>query len=91
MTLLFSPTFMRESKRLFRRNLRLGPIVEAVLKTLESNVFAPNLKTHKLKGKFEGYWSCSVEYDVRIIFKIVKADNENAVLLLSIGTHDDVY
>lgn len=54
-------------------------------------MFSSSLKTHKLKGEFEGYWSCSVTYDIRIIFKIVKDESEDAILLLSIGTHDEVY
>lgn len=54
-------------------------------------MFSPNLKTHKLKGRFEGHWSCSAAYDIRIVFKLVKYENEDAILLQTIGTHDEVY
>lgn len=91
MKLLFSPTFMRASKRLFKRNPNLIQIVEGILKILEYDLFSPNLKTHKLKGRFEGYWSCSVARNIGIVFKIVKDGNEEAVLLQTIGTHDEVY
>jgi addiction module RelE/StbE family toxin len=89
--LLFSPTFIRTSKRLIKRNAHLKMTVQATLKALESDLFNPNLRTHKLKGRFEGYWSCSVTYDIRIVFKIVKDENEDAILLQTIGTHDEVY
>ncbi len=91
MKLLYSPTFMRASKRLFKRNPNLSQIVEVIIKTLEHDLFSANLKTHKLKGRFEGYWSCSVARNIRIVFKIVKDDNEDAILLQTIGTHDEVY
>lgn len=91
MKLLYSPTFIKAAKRLFKRNAHLGEVVRAILKTLESDMFSPNLKTHKLKGRFEGYWSCSVAYDIRIVFKIVNDGSEDAILLQTIGTHDEVY
>lgn len=91
MKLLYSPTFMRASKHLFKRNPHLGKVVQAILETLETDLFSPNLKTHRLKGRLEGYWSCSVAYDIRIVFKIVKDEIEDAILLQTIGTHDEVY
>lgn len=36
------------------------------------NPFDERLKTHKLNGKFEGFWSFSVDYKYRIIFEISK-------------------
>jgi mRNA interferase YafQ len=89
--LLYSPTFMRASKRLLKRNAHLGIIVQAILEILETDLFNPSLKTHKLKGEFAGYWSCSVATDIRIVFKIVKDGDETAILLQTIGTHDEVY
>ena len=91
MKLLYSPIFMRASKRLFKRNPSFLQVVPAVLRTLEADMFSPSLRTHKLKGKFKDYWSCSVVRDIRIVFKIVKDGNEDAILLQTIGTHDEVY
>ena len=91
MKLLFSPTFLRTSKRLLKRNSRLRSTVGETLRVLEFDMFSASLRTHKLKGEFEGYWSSSVTYDIRIVFKIVKDNGEEAILLQSIGTHDEVY
>ena len=55
------------------------------------NAFHPSLKTHKLKGDHAGSWSCSAGYDLRIVFEFVKDDENEAILLQSIGTHDEVY
>jgi len=67
-------------------------IVEA-LRLLAVNPFAPQLETHKLKGKLSGSWACSAGYDLRIVFDFVKSgkDSTDDILLLAIGTHDEVY
>ncbi|NET83056.1 MAG: plasmid stabilization protein [Moorea sp. SIO1F2] len=51
------------------------------------------LRTHKLKGKLSGAWACSVEYDCRLIFNFEQNPDtlEEEILLIDIGTHDEVY
>jgi len=63
------------------------------LKLLSKDPFSPQLGTHKLKGKLLGSWACSVGYDWRIIFDFVKSEKqkEDDILLLGIGTHNEVY
>jgi len=54
--------------------------------------FHPTLKTHKLSGEFQGIWSASIDYKYRILFEFTIMNNsENAILLLNLGNHDDVY
>jgi mRNA interferase YafQ len=55
--------------------------------------FAPQLETHKLKGKLSGAWACSVGYDLRIVFDFVKSEGkqEEDIFLMDLGTHDEVY
>ena len=50
--------------------------------------FNPQLRTHKLTEKLGGLWAFSVSYDYRVIFKFIKGDE---VLLIDIGSHDEVY
>jgi len=61
------------------------------LRLLEADVSDPRLKTHKLKGKWDGCWACSGGYDFRIIFEFVRRGEEEIISLLLVGTHDDVY
>jgi len=58
---------------------------------LETDAFDPQLRSHKLKGELEGCWSCSAGYDLRIVFEFVQHQGSEAILLLSVGTHDEVY
>ena len=91
MKLIASKVFIRDSRRFLKRNPQYAKSVKATLSLLESDVFHPQSKTHKLKGRLKNSWACSVEYDLRIVFEIVKDDGEDAILLQTIGTHDEVY
>lgn len=51
-----------------------------------SDPFSPPLKTHKLKGELEDFWSFSIDFKYRIIFEF--NDGQNTVILHGIGTHD---
>lgn len=53
--------------------------------------FHPQLHTHKLKGKLADSWAASVTYELRIVFDFVEHEQDRAILLLSVGTHDEVY
>ena len=92
-TLIWGKTFVRALKRTVRKNPTLKQDIEETLRLLQENPFAPQLATHKLKGKLAGSWACSVGYDLRIVFDFVKSANqqEDDILLLEIGTHDEVY
>jgi len=53
------------------------------------NPFSVELKNHKLSGKLKDFRAIVIEYDCRIIFKMI--DKDTAALLISIGSHDEVY
>jgi mRNA-degrading endonuclease YafQ of YafQ-DinJ toxin-antitoxin module len=53
-----------------------------------ANPSNPELKNHKLSGQLKGLRAISVAYNCRIVFAMVE---ENTALLVSIGTHDEVY
>jgi len=76
-----------------RRRPDLYNDIAEALRLLLVNQFAPQLETHKLKGKLSGSWACSAGYNLRIVFDFVKAekDKDDDILLLAIGTHDEVY
>jgi addiction module RelE/StbE family toxin len=52
--------------------------------------FNLKLKTHKLSGKLKDMWSFSLDYDLRVVFYFTK-DKPKKVVLVDIGTHDEVY
>ena len=92
-TITFSSSFKRAYKSLLRKRPDLKPQIDAILIILATTPFEPTLQTHKLKGKLAGSWACSVEYDCRIVFDSVDNPETGAeeILLIDIGSHDEVY
>ncbi len=93
MILAVDPSFKRSLKRLTRKNPQLKEKVSEILDLLSADPFTPSLKSHKLTGQLDGWWSCSVSYDCRIIFGL-EQDLETGdvrILLIDIGSHDEVY
>ena len=91
MKLISSKTFVRDARRFLKRNAKFEESVKLTLKLMKEDVFNPKLKTHRLKGKLKNSYSSSVGYDLRIVFEFIEHDGEEAILLQTIGTHDEVY
>ena len=91
--LIWGATFIRAYKRTLKKYPHLKNSIEGTLRLLVDDPFALQLETHKLKGKLSGAWACSAGYDLRIIFEFIKDESktEDNILLLEIGTHDEVY
>jgi mRNA-degrading endonuclease YafQ of YafQ-DinJ toxin-antitoxin module len=65
--------------------------IEATLDQLSADPAHPSLKTHRLRGPLAGCWACSAEYDLRVVFAYTQHEGAEAILLLALGTHDQVY
>ncbi|MGB5772032.1 MAG: type II toxin-antitoxin system mRNA interferase toxin, RelE/StbE family [Crocosphaera sp.] len=89
--LLRSSAFVREAKKLVKKQPSMAQNLQNTLDLLSQDPFHPRLRTHKLKGDLKDSWSCNAGYDLRIIFAFVEYDKKRAILLESIGTHDEVY
>jgi addiction module RelE/StbE family toxin len=89
--LLQSAAFIRAARRLVKKNPEAAPNLEAALETLAEDAFRPALKTHKLKGELAGLWACSAAHDLRIVFEFVQHEGAEAILMQTVGTHDEVY
>lgn len=89
--LLQAAPFVRAARRLVKKHPEAAPILQAAFEALANDAFQPALRTHKLKGEFAGSWACSLGYDLRIVFEFVKHEGAEAILLQTVGTHDEVY
>lgn len=89
--LLRSTAFVRAARKIIKRAPRLADDLALALEQLEADPNHPSLRTHKLKGELKSSWACSAGYDLRIVFRFVRHDGKPAVLLETIGTHDEVY
>ena len=91
--LVWANSFKRAFKKTVRRQPELTDRIEQTLRRLADDPFDPALRTHKLKGQLSGAWACTVEYDCRIVFDFMQntQSDEEEIVLIDIGTHDEVY
>ena len=91
--LISTKTFEKSYQKFAAKNQVLRNAIAKTLTMLQLDAYDPALRTHKLSGKLSAYLACSCGYDCRILFVIEKKLNTNIenIVLLDIGTHDDVY
>ncbi len=91
--LVLTSKFKRAFRKFVRRDARLQKRIEDTLMQMQQDVFAPSLGTHKLSGTLEGLRASSCGYNCRIVFSIEQnpVDGVQVIVLLDIGTHDEVY
>jgi len=86
--LIADEPFLRILKKWRKKHPDLVERFEEKISLFTNKAFHPSLKTHSLSGNLEGYWALSITYEYRLIFRFL---SENQVLLIDIGTHDEVY
>lgn len=90
--LVSTKRFERAYRRFVRRNRRLQAHIDKTLVQMQTDVFDVSLRAHKLTGTLLGLWACSCGYDCRIVFELKQdEEDEEYLLLIDIGTHDQVY
>lgn len=87
--LVWTAAFTRSAQRFAQKHPDLRTRFAAVLRDLESDPFQSHLKLHPLSGSLKGLQAVSFTYDYRIILTIEVTEKE--IILLNIGSHDEVY
>ena len=87
MNIYLSKNFLISYKNVTKRNKTLKYEIKNKLNLYRKNPKHPSLRLHKLKGRFVESWSITIESNIRIIFTYVN----DGILLVDIGTHDEVY
>jgi len=90
---VLTPKFKRVFRKFVKRNKKLQKRIEETLEYMQKDVFAAHLGTHKLGGELSGLYACVCGYDCRIVFSVErnKEISSEVIVLLDIGTHDEVY
>lgn len=90
-TLLRSPAFGRDLRRWLKSHPDAAVSIEATLEPVSADAAHPLPRTHKLRGPLAGCWACSAGRDLRLVFEYAPHEGAEAILLLALGTHDQVY
>lgn len=62
---------------------------QKILEILELNPYHPSLHLHSLRGRLKGLSSVSINMSYRIVLEMVIQDND--IILVDVGSHDQVY
>lgn len=80
-TVHYTSHFLRSARKLPAGERR--KLLKAVEK-FERDPFDRSLKTHKLQGNLEDYWSFSMTYKIRVLFRFTE---KNEALFYEVGSH----
>ena len=81
--------FLRQARKFFKKHPDLRPCFADVLGDLQKDPFQQHLELHALSGKLAGCYAVSLTYSYRITLTLMVSEKE--IILLDIGSHDEVY
>jgi mRNA-degrading endonuclease YafQ of YafQ-DinJ toxin-antitoxin module/PHD/YefM family antitoxin component YafN of YafNO toxin-antitoxin module len=81
--------FERRARKFLRKHPDLRPALRDTLDDLSRDPFQPQLKLHPLSGNLAGVQAVSLTYSYRLTLLVRVTERE--IVLLDIGTHDEVY
>ncbi len=87
--IVFTPEYLELELKFLRKHRNLLDKYYKMLKILETNPFYPSLRTHKLHGRLNDFYSVSIDMQYRVLIKFVL--RENQLIPVDIGDHDNVY
>lgn len=94
--LVNSSSFDKNVSKYTKHDAKFKNEIIEILRILSENPYDPKLKTHKLKGTLKGSLSCSINFNLRLIFSFDTVKDKfgrkrEVIILETIGTHDEVY
>lgn len=87
--LLITESYLKRAQKFFMKHPEIFNQYEKVLKILCINPQHPSLRFHKLSGNLKGLSSVSINISYRLILRFIIKDKR--ILLIDIGSHDEVY
>ena len=87
--LVLTSRFERRIAKFKRAHPEINKQLAKVLRDLEADPFRGYLRLHPLKGEMEGLHAVRVTQAYRITLTLKVTEKE--IILLDIGSHDDVY
>ncbi|MDH5717844.1 MAG: type II toxin-antitoxin system RelE/ParE family toxin [Spirochaetia bacterium] len=87
--LIYTETYIKKAAKFAKKHPDLLKQYEKTLLLLEKNPYHPSLRLHKLEGRLSELYSVSINIMYRITIDfIIEEDN---IILINVGKHDEVY
>jgi len=87
--LVYPISYLRKVKKFLGKHPELVKQYEKTLQLLEYNPYHPSLRLHQLKGRLNDLSSISINMNYRLTIEFTVTENE--IILVNIGSHDQVY
>lgn len=87
--IIYSHSYIKRAAKFFKRHPELILQYRKTLELLEINPHHSSLRLHPLKGKLKGLHSVSINISYRLTLELIIAEKE--IVLVNIGTHEEVY
>jgi addiction module RelE/StbE family toxin len=84
-----SEQFLRQARKFFKKHPDLKARFATVLAALQQDPFQAGLGLHPLSGRLTGCHAVRLTYSYRITLTLLITEQE--IILLDIGSHDEVY
>ena len=87
MEILPSSYFSRKYKKFVKKHPQLSSKIDQKLELFRTDQNHPSLRLHKLSAKNAEVWSISISTEIRVLFTYTSG----GVILIDVGSHDEVY
>jgi mRNA-degrading endonuclease YafQ of YafQ-DinJ toxin-antitoxin module len=87
--ILYTDSYNKKAAVFLKKHPDLKSLYAKTLQLLELNPGHPSLKLHKLKGKHSDLYAVAINLNYRI--NLIFMMQEDQVIPLDIGSHDEVY
>ena len=88
-TLIYPDRYIRRARKFLRKHPEIHNQYRKTLQLLELDPYHPSLRLHNLEGRLKGLSSVSINMSYRIGLELEVRGDE--IILINIGSHDQVY
>ena len=81
--------YFKKLKKFIKKHPEVLEKYIKAVELLENDPYHPSLRLHKLRGKLNIYYSVSITMKYRVVIDFIIQNNE--IIPIDIGTHDEVY
>ena len=87
--LIYPESYLRRAWKFLKKHPEIHGQYRKTLELLELNPYHPSLRLHSLQGRMSSLFSVSINISYRIVIEFIIEGSE--ILLINIGSHDQVY
>jgi addiction module RelE/StbE family toxin len=85
----FAESYEKKAIKFFKKHKDIYEKYKKTIQLLENNPYHLSLRLHKLQGKLNQFSSVSIDMKYRIVIDFIIVDD--VIILIDVGSHDDVY